>query len=180
MLFRSYRLWRLQNGHGDLGDALEAVRNYLQGEHWDAAAGLAGALIQRLQDAGQSVSVAALASEVLERLPEEHGSFYVLADAEASAHLSLGVWQRGFERYQQMLAHFERLAKSEPERADYQMDLVVSYFKIATASTPPDRALLEKALTILLTLQEQGRLSPADQPKIAALQQLLEGLDQQS
>ena len=74
----------------------------------------------------------------------------------------------------------ERLAKSEPERADYQLDLVVSCVKVATAEGSPDRSLLERALALLQELQRQGRLAPADQAKIAALQELLAELDQPS
>ena len=95
-------------------------------------------------------------------------------------YLSMGQGEAARQAYESALTIRERLAKSEPERVDYQIELVVPYSRLGLTSTPPDRALLEKALAILLTLQEQGRLSPADQPKIAALQQLLEGLDQQS
>ncbi|MFZ9752581.1 MAG: CHAT domain-containing protein [Cyanobium sp.] len=218
-----YRWWKFEQGVGDLADALEAVRNYLQGGHWDSATQVAGTLIQALQAASQTASVAALASEVLACLPEDHGNFLRLADAEAGAHLALGQGQRGFARYQQMLAIAERLAKNEPERADYQRDLsvsyikigdlyrdlgqgeaarqayasslaiaerlakneperadyqrdlVVSYVKVASAASPPDRPLLEKALGILLALKEQGRLAPADQAMVGALQEMLQG-----
>ena len=50
---------------------------------------------------------------------------------------------------------------------------MVSYVKVASADSPPDRPLLERALALLLTLEEQGRLAPADQAKIGALQEML-------
>jgi len=226
-----YRLWRMQHESGEMGagsDAIEALRNFLQAEHWDGAAGVWSWLVERLQSASQTLTVAALAAEVLERLPEKHGSFSFIADAEASAHLALGETDRALVRYQQILAHFERLAKSEPERADYQrdlsvsynkmgdlyvslgqveaarqafasslsiaerlakseperadnqLDLVVSWVKVATAEGSPNRPLLERALALLQELQRQGRLAPADQAKIAALQEMLAELDQPS
>jgi hypothetical protein len=55
------------------------------------------------------------------------------------------------------------------------VDLVISLVKIGTVVEPADRAPLQQALAILLRLEQQGRLAPADQPKIEALRQLLGG-----
>ncbi len=77
------------------------------------------------------------------------------------------------QAYSSSLEIRERLAKSEPERADYQLDLVVSLVKVATAGDSPARPPLERALALLLELDRQGRLAPADQPKIEALRQML-------
>ena len=67
------------------------------------------------------------------------------------------------------------MAKAEPDRADYQLDLVISLVKIGTMAEPVDRPPLEQALAILLRLDQQARLAPADQPKIGALRQMLGG-----
>jgi hypothetical protein len=40
---------------------------------------------------------------------------------------------------------------------------------------PVERPPLEQALAILLRLDQQGRLAPADQPKIEAIRQMLGG-----
>ena len=77
--------------------------------------------------------------------------------------------------YLKTLEIAERLAKAEPDRADVQVDLVISLVKIAAAAVPPSRPPLERALAILLGLEEEGRLAPADQPKIEALRQMLAG-----
>lgn len=75
------------------------------------------------------------------------------------------------EAYRKDLAITERLAQAEPERADYQMDLVVSLVRLGTMTS--SRVHLARALAILQTLHKDGRLSPQDEPKIAALQKLL-------
>ncbi len=67
------------------------------------------------------------------------------------------------------------MAKAEPDRADYQLDLVVSLVKVGTMVQPVERPPLEQALAILLRLDQQGRLAPADQPKIEAIRQMLGG-----
>jgi len=264
-----YRLWRVENESHSLEDGVEAVRNYLQGGHFDQAAAVGQACLAALQRFGQTVTIASLAAEVLERLPSEHSGFAGIADAEAQAHLALGQSERTFARYRQLLERQQRLAKAEPDRADYQRDLSVSYnkmgdlyralgqgeaarqayqgsleirerlakaepdradyqrdlsvsynkmgdlyralgqgeaarqayqgsleiaerlakaepdradaqldlvislVKIGTVVEPADRPPLQQALAILLRLEQQGRLAPADQPKIEALRQML-------
>jgi tetratricopeptide (TPR) repeat protein len=266
-----YRRWRIENESHALEDGLEAVRNYLRGGHFDAAAEVAQGCLAALARFGQTVAVATLAAEVLERLPSEHSGFAGLADAEAQAHWALGQGKRAFARFQELLERRERLAKAEPDRADYQRDLSVSYermgdlyvalgqgeaarqayqgsleirerlakaepdradyqrdlsvsynkmgdlyralgqgeaarqayqgsleiaerlakaepdradaeldlvislVKIGTVAEPVERPPLERALAILLRLDQQGRLAPADQPKIGALRQMLGG-----
>jgi len=266
-----YRIWRVQNETGDLADGIEAVRNYLRGGQLDQAAAEGQACLAALERFGQRIGCATLAAEVLETLPVDHGGFGPIADAEARAHLALGLTDRAFARYQQLLEKAERLAKAEPDRADYQRDLSVSYNKmgdlyralgqgegarqmylkdleiaerlakaepdradyqrdlsvsynrmgdlyralgqgegarqayqgaleiaerlakaepdradyqrdlvvslerIATAAAPPSRPPLERALAILLALEAEGRLAPADQPMIEDLRQRLAG-----
>jgi hypothetical protein len=88
---------------------------------------------------------------------------------------ALGQGESARQAYQGSLEIRERLAKAEPDRADYQLDLVISLVKIGTVVEPADRAPLQQALAILLRLEQQGRLAPADQPKIEALRQMLGG-----
>ncbi len=125
-----YRLWRVENESHSLEDGVEAVRNYLQGRHFDQAAAVGQACLAALQRFGQTVAIASLAAEVLERLPSEHSGFAGIADVEAQAHLALGQSERTFARYRQLLERQQRLAKAEPDRADYQRDLSVSYNKM--------------------------------------------------
>src|SRR5207249_3687264 len=106
---------------------IEAVRNHLAGHDFDAAAGIAGACFEALCRFRQSVGIAALASEVLETLPVDHAGYAPVADEEAKAHLALGLTERALERYRELLEAGERRAKAEPDRADYQRELSVSY-----------------------------------------------------
>ncbi len=126
----SYRLWQLHHESHALEDAIEATRNFLAGRDFDTAVAAASACFKALGRARQSSGVAALASEVLETLPEEHGSFAQVADAEAQAHIALGDSKAAFRRYEALVAKHEQLASSEPDRADYQRDLSVSYIKM--------------------------------------------------
>jgi len=125
-----YRWWQVTNETHDLGDATEALRNHLAGEDFDEAVSIAQACFDALRGFQQAVGVAALASEMLERLPESHGSFAFVADEEAKAHLALGATSRAFARYAAMLQAHQRLAQAEPDRADYQRDLSVSLDKM--------------------------------------------------
>ena len=125
-----YRWWRVANESHDLGDAIEAVRNLLAGRDFDAAAQVARACFDALRRSQQSIGIAALASEVLETLPPDHSSYAPVADEEAQAHLALGLTERARERYESLREMHERRAQAEPDRADYQRDLSVSYERI--------------------------------------------------
>ncbi|MDY7092004.1 MAG: CHAT domain-containing protein [Acidobacteriota bacterium] len=155
-----YRLWRNQHESHDLLDALEAVRNFLQGQDFDAAAASALGCLQAFAQAQRTLDIAALASEVLETLPPTHGQFAVIADWEARAHISLGNQARAFERHNSLLARFEELTASEPDRADYQRDLSVSYDRMGDlfkALGQGDKAqdAFSKALNIAQQLAQQ-------------------------
>ncbi|HEY2621347.1 MAG TPA: TIR domain-containing protein, partial [Acetobacteraceae bacterium] len=150
----AYRLWRFDNEPDrSFDDAVEALRNFLAGEAFDQAADLAQALVGAMAQAGQSVTVAALAVEVLETLPEHHASYAPIADAEARAHLALGFSDRAFRRYSTLLNRYAMLAQSNPDRADYQRDLSVFYERMgdlyrARGQGEPARQAFANALAI--------------------------------
>ena len=153
----SYRLWRANHQSHALGDVVEALRNWLTGGSFDAAAGLALELFALLSQARQSVAVAALAAEVLEELPESHPGFAPIADAEASAHLALGASDRAFCRYISLQTLYEEKSKAAPDRADYQRDLSISYERVgdlyrALGQGEAARDAFAKALAITETL----------------------------
>ena len=125
-----YRMWRAQNESHDIADAIEAVRNFLAGQWFDEAVAVANGCLDAMRRWQQTLSVAALAGEVLETLPETHGSYASIADEEATSHLALGLTDRALGRYGTLLQRAERLAAAEPDRADYQRDLSVSYNKM--------------------------------------------------
>ncbi len=125
-----YRMWRVQNESHSLEDGVEAVRNFLKGSDLDAAVDSAKGCLEAMRQFQRSLDVAALASEVLETLPETHAGYVVIADQEAQAHLALGQTTRALRRYDALLVRNERLAQAEPDRADYERDLSVSYNKV--------------------------------------------------
>jgi tetratricopeptide (TPR) repeat protein len=125
-----YRLWRVEHESHSLDDAVEAVRNFAAGQDFDAAVASAQSCFAALTRFGQTVGIAGLASELLETLSPEHPGFAAVADQEAQAHLALGFMDRAVARYTQLQTLRERLAAAEPQRADYQRDLSVSYIKV--------------------------------------------------
>jgi hypothetical protein len=169
-----YRLWRVTSESHSLDDGFEAVRNYLAGEDFDSTADCALACVAALRRFQQTIAVAAFASEVLETLPETHPSFSAIADEEATSYLTLGWTERALRRHTSLLARHARLAQAEPDRADYQRDLVVSLWRLGGAyDDAASGDYLKRAWGILLSLQESGRLSPSDEPFIEQLRELL-------
>jgi tetratricopeptide (TPR) repeat protein len=122
-----YRHWRALNESRRIKDLIEAVRNFLAGEGFDAAVDTARICFDAYRSWQQSIGIATLASEILETLPETHPSFGFVADQEAISHLALGGTESAFRRYEKLLERHKHLAKAEPERADYQRDLSVSH-----------------------------------------------------
>jgi tetratricopeptide (TPR) repeat protein len=125
-----YRMWRVEHESHSLEDAVEGTRNFLAGRDFDAAVRGAGACFEALTRFQQLMGVATFASEVLETLPGSHPDWNAVADQEAQAHLALGLTDRALARYRKLLERHQRLAQAEPDRADYQRDLSVSYNKL--------------------------------------------------
>lgn len=125
-----YRVWRMVHASRDLADGLEAVRNYLEGHAYDAAAQIAEACFAAFRRLNQTSAMLGFAAEVLERLPTHHASYPRILDQEARAYLVLGYIQEAVQRYATLVRHFEQRVAAEPDRADYQRDLSVSYNKM--------------------------------------------------
>ena len=195
-----YRLWRVANQSHSLEDGIEAVRNFLLAEDFDAASSTALDCLEVLGRQRQAVALAALASEVLETLPVHHPSYWLIADQEASAHLALAQTSRAFQRYEAMQRFLEGKAKAEPDRADYQRDLSVSYNKMGDlygalgqgeqareayakalaiaerlAKAEPDRADVQVDLVISL-VKVASLEAPPDLARLQKALGLLEGL----
>ena len=79
----------------------------------------------------------------------------------------LGEGEQARQFYQKALEIRERLVGQEPERADYQTDLVVSLVRTAT------RESLERALAILRRLEQQHKLTAQQADWIGVLEQAL-------
>jgi tetratricopeptide (TPR) repeat protein len=125
-----YRRWRAEHESHALHDRIEAVRNFLRAEAWDEAVAIGGIVIAVLGRHHQTIGVASFVTEVIDALPDEHVALPWLFDTAGEAHLALGQIQDARKAYAADLAISERLAAAEPERADYQRDLSVSYSKM--------------------------------------------------
>jgi hypothetical protein len=87
---------------------------------------------------------------------------------------ALGQGEAARQAYQNALAIAERLAQAEPDRADYQRDLVVSIVRLALLDDGDRRhQRLVRAASLLAALKAGGKLAPVDEPMIAAVEQLL-------
>ena len=76
------------------------------------------------------------------------------------------------DAYQQALAISERLAQAEPDRADYQRDLAVSWVKVGQSAN--SREALVRAFAVLSSLNTSGRLNPADLPLLESLEHAIQ------
>ena len=125
-----YRMWRVEHETHDINDGIEAMRNFLAGQDFDAAVTVGVELIVAFRYFRQSRAITVLAAEILETLPENHGGYANVADEEAKAHIVLGETDRALRRYQQLLSRHETLVLANPDRPDYQRALSVSYDKM--------------------------------------------------
>jgi tetratricopeptide (TPR) repeat protein len=88
-------------------------------------------------------------------------------------YYDLGQGEKAREAYQSALGIAERLAQAEPERADYQRDLAISLWRVGEAENPADIKFLKRALAILESLKDDGRLATADEWMIPELKRLI-------
>ncbi|MCC7020854.1 MAG: CHAT domain-containing protein [Ardenticatenales bacterium] len=123
----AYRMWRVDHESKSVDDGVEGLRNFLAAGASDEAVAVAGGLFSYFERSHQSMATAAVASEVVDALPESHPAFASVADRQAQALLALGMTNEAHGTYVRLLQRFERLAAAEPDRADYQRDLSVSY-----------------------------------------------------
>ena len=146
-------LARRARAQGRLTDAIEATRLFLLGEAHDRATETAWPVLAFMDRYGQQADVAAFAAELLAALPPDHHAIYALSVIEGDALMVLGDTGRAFRRYQQATHLLERLVAKEPERADYQRDLSVSYERMgdlyrALGEWEAARAAYQKSLDI--------------------------------
>jgi tetratricopeptide (TPR) repeat protein len=107
----------------------EALRNWLDAQAWDEATDLMLAL-GGSPFAQYQLAVSALATEVLQVLPPEHANFGAIADLEARADLACGFTTKAHRRYLQLAGLLASRAEAEPDRADFQRDLSISYNRL--------------------------------------------------
>jgi len=87
---------------------------------------------------------------------------------------ALGQGEQAREAYLKSLTIFEALARAETDRADYQRDLSVSLARVGMTGDPAPSDRLQRALAILVSLKDTGRLDAVDEPMIPQLRRLLD------
>ncbi len=148
-----YLVWRLRNRTHSLLDALEAMRLFLAAQAWDRAAEEGAGIVGFLQAYGRVIDFAAVTREMCEKLPEDHARYHAFLGTEGDALRGLGFGSEALCRYQRMSELIQGKLKQEPERADYQTDLVVSLVRIG------GRENLGRARDILRRLRSENRLT---------------------
>jgi tetratricopeptide (TPR) repeat protein len=125
-----YRLWRVENQTHALVDGMEAVRNLLQAQDYEAASEQALSITEFLSGAEQLASAGGFAGEVLQAIPATHPNYAALVDQEATALIALGLSEQGLAAYRRLQDLLAQRCGAEPRRADYQRDLSVSYNRL--------------------------------------------------
>jgi tetratricopeptide (TPR) repeat protein len=154
-----YRLAQIQNRAASPDHFYEVYRNYFAGAAIDRGAGFAMAVAEAFDESGQTIAMLAVANEALQSVPSDHQAFANLADFEAQAYLRLGDTQRAKQRYLDLLEQHTARATANPDRADYQHNLSVSYNKMgdlysALGDGPAARDACAKSLDIRLKLAQ--------------------------
>ncbi|MBL8458684.1 MAG: tetratricopeptide repeat protein, partial [Zoogloea sp.] len=97
---------------------------------FDEATSLALDIVQALTHADQLAAAGGFAGELAEHTPPTHPNRAPLVDMEARSLIALGFTDRGLACYRRLVADFETRCQAEPQRADYQRGLSVSYNKL--------------------------------------------------
>ena len=159
---------RLEQGRADQSWTFEvdALACFLTGRAWDEAAALAEQLCRGPFVTAQ-LTVAALAGETAAALPSGHQAWARVNDLAGQADLACGFTNSAIVRYDQLRQIQERLADTEPDRADYQLDVVRSLHRFGQqlAETSHEGAFnaWKEALDLAAPLAEQQ----PDRPDIA-------------
>lgn len=105
----------------------------------------------------------------LGKLPEQAIALLCIADVR----MNLGNLPEARRMFVEAQRIHERLAQAEPDRADYQRDLVVSHWRLGLMEDEKSDWHLKQALAILVSLKQAGRLDPVDEPYLDQLRQTL-------
>src|SRR5215470_12159666 len=128
-LAAEYRIRQLEES-GNVEDAMEAARNFVAAQDHEQAAQTAAMTAQWLNANGYSITSVSFAAEILTSAPLTNPTARVLAQHEADAHEAIGLTRTAERRWRQVIQVELALAQAEPDRADYQRDLSVSYERL--------------------------------------------------
>lgn len=148
-----FLFWRVRTASHSLIDAIEGVRLLLQAEAYDRAVEEAAGIYAFMKRYGQPAAIAAFVGEFLEKLPESDDRYPAFLGTEADALWVLGNTQTALEKTERALQTLEKRAHKEPNRADYQSNLSVSYERMgdllkALGRGEQTRQFFEKSLLI--------------------------------
>jgi hypothetical protein len=83
-------------------------------------------------------------------------------DRVGSLLVAQGDLTAALKSYRDSLAIADRLAKADPNNAEWQRDLIVSYVEMSRVEPAEARRHLTRALEIARNMQSRGKLAPAD------------------
>ena len=148
-----YLDWHVRNESKDLGDLVEAVRLLLRGRAFDEAAEAGERIASYLMGYGRAVDLITFCREICAGLPEDHDRHHVFLGTQIDALLQLGLAQDALSVAREVSQSLETRTAAEPNRADYQRDLSVSFNKLgdllgSLGEGEQARAYYEKSLAI--------------------------------
>ncbi len=112
-------------------EAIEATRLFLAAQEFDQASDEGSKIVKFLRRYGQVADLGAVARELAEELPPDHANLYYFMSAEADALRSLGFSKEALAKHQHIMGTLEQHLKLQPDRADLQRELSVSYERAA-------------------------------------------------
>ncbi|MBV9160065.1 MAG: CHAT domain-containing protein [Pseudonocardiales bacterium] len=127
------RLGRIASSRRDVSEGIEAAQNFLEAQDWDRATEVATGVADFLAR-DSNLRRLSFAAQVLARLPPEHGNYHLFVDHEAGALTALGLTGEAVKRYRHLVKVFTERVQAEPDRADYQRDLSISYERLGDLS----------------------------------------------
>ena len=122
-----YLHWHARNESKDIGEHVEAVRLLLAGQAFDRAVEAGERIGSYLDSYGRAIDSIGFCQEVCANLPEDHERYHVFLGSQSDALLFLGLTQDALSVTREVVQILEMRTKAEPNRADYQRDLSVSY-----------------------------------------------------
>ena len=143
-----------------VSEALDAVGLFVAADEFDQAVAQGVGLCRYLTQYGQVTDLVAVARELLGRLPQEHPDYVIFLASEAEALQSLGLSVQAMTNYSRMVETLQQRALANPDRADFQRDLSVSYNKMgdlmrALGKGEQAQTYFQKALEIRERLASQ-------------------------
>ncbi|MGH3819015.1 MAG: TIR domain-containing protein, partial [Pseudonocardiaceae bacterium] len=123
------RLRRIGSSRRDVSEGIEATQNFLEAQDWDRATEIATGVADFLA-LNSNLRRLSFAAQVLAALPPRHGRYHLFVDHEGESLVALGFATEALDRYLRLVDTFTQRAQAEPDRADYQRDLSISYERL--------------------------------------------------